>query len=742
MTRDRWLSTSVFALLIGLAGPAYAQDLQDRPVDPPPPSPAGPTDEDEIEFGAGELQYDYEADIVTATGDVRLFREGNRLRADRVVWNRGTGQVVATGNIAVTNPQGDIAYGDSIELTDSLKDGVVDNMLLVLDEGDRLAARRGNRSDGIVTLEDAAYTPCAVVDERGCPKEPVWKIEAVRVTYDPDRQRVSYRGARASLFGLTIPLPNFSHPVSDAGGSGLLNPNIGYSEANGLDVSIPYHWRIAPDRDLLVTPRVFSAVAPMISAEYRALTATGAYRVGGSLTYSDVAPALITPDQPGREQLRGYVDAAGRLQLNEAWSIDSSIRVATDRTFLRRYNFSSDDRLRSYVRAERVDRASFLSIAGWANQTLRIGEDQSQPFAVPAIDYRLRLRDPLDAGTIEVQANSLALIRSEGQDTQRAFASGRYDIRQLTAWGQEVTLTGYVRGDVYHTDDTLSTAVLGYRGTEGFSTRGIAIGALDVRWPLIGEFLGGTQRITPRVQLVASPHFANLDIPNEDARAVDLEDSNLFALNRFPGYDRVEDSSRVTYGIDYVLDIPDFSIEATVGQSYRFETARTLFPDGTGLYDRFSDIVGRTRVRFRDFVTLTHRYRVDKDNLAVRRNEVDAVVGSKQTYGVIGYLRLNRNIGPELEDLQDREEARVGGRIALGRFWSVFGSAIVDLTDTEEDPLSAADGYSPIRHRLGVAYEDDCIDIELTWKRDYRTVGDAAQGSSFLLRLALKNLGR
>ena len=56
--------------------------------------------------------------------------------------------------------------------------------------------------------------------------------------------------------------------------------------------------------------------------------------------------------------------------------------------------------------------------------------------------------------------------------------------------------------------------------------------------------------LPPRVQFVATPTIRNLDVPNEDARAIDLEDSNLFALNRFPGYDRVEDGARITWGID------------------------------------------------------------------------------------------------------------------------------------------------------------------------------------------------
>jgi LPS-assembly protein len=60
------------------------------------------------------------------------------------------------------------------------------------------------------------------------------------------------------------------------------------------------------------------------------------------------------------------------------------------------------------------------------------------------------------------------------------------------------------------------------------------------------------------VQLVAAPRLANLTLPNEDSRTVDLEDSNLFALNRFSGYDRFEDSSRLTVGVNYALYPQEF----------------------------------------------------------------------------------------------------------------------------------------------------------------------------------------
>jgi LPS-assembly protein len=155
-----------------------------------------------------------------------------------------------------------------------------------------------------------------------------------------------------------------------------------------------------------------------------------------------------------------------------------------------------------------------------------------------------------------------------------------------------------------------------------------------------------------------------------------------------------------------------------------------------------SDIVGRTRVRYGRFIDLTHRYRIDKDTLAVRRNEVDLTLGTTQTYAQIGYLRLNRNIDPAIEDLGDREELRFAARILIHRYWSIFGATVVDLTDRSDDPTSLANGWQPVRHRLGIQYEDNCLQIGLTWRRDYERIGTFRKGSTFALHLAFKGVSR
>jgi LPS-assembly protein len=734
--RFRSICRTALPLLLGAPCAALAQQ-------PPAPADATPA---EVAFSADQLSYDSGADVVTASGEVRMNREGYHLRADTVSWNRVSGEVRAEGGVRITSPGGDVAYGDSVQLEDTLRDGVVHNLLIVLADGGRLAAVDATRRDGITTLNRAAYTACEVVDSHGCPKDPTWQITAVRVVHDPVRHRITYQGATLNLFGMpVIGLPGLSHPDGrQGGGSGFLVPGIGHSNSNGFELSVPYYLRFGPNRDATLTPHVYTGVLPMLEAQYRELTPLGAFEMRGFVTHGSRRPInppvpVVDPD----EGLRAYIEGGGRFVLGPQWSLTAFGRYATDRTFMRRYDISRDDRLRSFAEVERISEDSYISFAGWAFQGLRLTDVTGlQPFALPAIDARWRLADPWLGGRIELQANSLAIVRTEGQDSQRVFASARWNRRTITPLGQELVLTAYARGDLYHADETLLTQTVSYRGREGWSGRFIGAVAADLRWPFIGAFMAGTQRFTPRLQVVASPPPENMDIPNEDARSVDLEDSNLFALNRFPGYDRWEDGVRITYGFDWAADLPGVSIRTNIGQSYRLDRQPTILPPGTGLSGRFSDIVGRTDLRVGRFVNLTHRFRIDKESLALRRNEIDATVGGRRTYATVGYLRLDRDINPAIEDLRDREEVRVGGRVGIGRYWSIFGSAIVDLTSRTEDPLSQVDGFEPIRHRIGFLYDDDCIELGLTWRRDYETSGDARRGNSFLIRVALRNLGR
>jgi LPS-assembly protein len=199
--------------LVGTEASAQTQTLA-------PAAPAAPAQTDElVEFSADQVTYDSENDIVTALGQVRLERDGNYVAADRVTWSRSTGEVRAEGNVVVMNPQGDKLVGENVVLADTLKEGTIDNLLVVLEGGGRIAATRGRRAGDLTILEDAIYSPCPVTTETGCPRNPSWAITAAQVVYDPNANRVRFRGGRMQIFGVTLPLlPIFS--IATAGEAG------------------------------------------------------------------------------------------------------------------------------------------------------------------------------------------------------------------------------------------------------------------------------------------------------------------------------------------------------------------------------------------------------------------------------------------------------------------------------------------------------------------------------------------
>ncbi len=712
------------------------------------PSNSPTADAEPVAFQADRAEYDDRTQILTATGSVFLQRQDQSVRADTVTWNRQTGKILATGNVRMVDKDGNQLFTNQVELTDQFDVGAMQSMLLALREGGRLAADSGTRdAAGRVTLEHAAYTGCAVVNPRGCDVKPSWRIDARRVLYDPNHKLMRFYGARLILFGIKLPALPVTVSIASDGRAigGLLIPNVRLSAANGVELEDAYYQRFGDNKDVTATAYVYSKVAPMAEVEWRQLTATGAYQISGYATSSSRIPVgstVIGTGADAQTKFRGYLDANGQFQLSPQWDINFSGRVTTDRTFLARYSISNDDELRSTVKVEHIDPDSYFAIAGWAFQTLRTGESQGLvPIALPEIDYRRRIADPLLGGVITLQANSLAITRSAGQDTQRAFVDARWDLHRITALGQVVTLTALAQGGAYHSSNNYLTATTVYQGLPGWQARGSVTAAVDVTWPFVGAALGGTQVISPHVQLVATPPTPHLSIPNEDSRAVELEDDNLFALNRFPGYDRIEDGARVTYGFDYQLDRPGLRATANLGQSYRFTDNDTPLPPGTGLTNRFSDYVGRVELRYRDFLTFTERFRIDHSTFAVHRNEVDATIGSESTYFELGYLRLNRQTALSLEDLADSNELRAAGRVAVGPYWSVFGSGVFDLSQNNLLPGQPTSPFQPLRTRIGVSYKSDCLELDFTYRRDYITIGDAVQGTSFMLHLSLKHLG-
>ena len=206
---------------------------------------------------AERLRYDQGEDTVTVSGDVRLNQAGDRytaesgqLRVDAVegFLLRPTYQFLASG-----------AHGEATRLE-------------WLDQ-DR------------ASLLQATYTTCV----RGGPDwVPDWILRADRLDIDREDDEGRAAGAVLEFKGVPIlPVPVLSFPVSERRRSGWLPPTLGLDNKSGLDLSVPYYWNIAPNRDATVTPGLMSRRGVDLAGEFRYLESGYQGRVNANLTPND-----------------------------------------------------------------------------------------------------------------------------------------------------------------------------------------------------------------------------------------------------------------------------------------------------------------------------------------------------------------------------------------------------------------------------------------------------------------------
>ena len=94
---------------------------------------------------------------------------------------------------------------------------------------------------------------------------------------------------------------------------------------------------------------------------------------------------------------------------------------------------------------------------------------------------------------------------------------------------------------------------------------------LEYRYPFINVQPWGTTTIEPIAQVIARPNETYAGkLPNEDAQSMVFDASNLFSVDKFSGYDRVEGGGRANVGVQATTQFDrGGTVNALFGQSYQ-----------------------------------------------------------------------------------------------------------------------------------------------------------------------------
>ncbi|MBL4908317.1 MAG: LPS assembly protein LptD, partial [Sneathiella sp.] len=323
-------------------------------------------------------------------------------------------------------------------------------------------------------------------------------------------------------------------------------------------------------------------------------------------------------------------------------------------------------------------------------------------------------------------ADALALIRTDGQDTNRLSASGGWHLPYTSSGGQVVTLDASIRGDGYYARQQLEDPY-DLTSEKSNNASGRIIPSLSLKWnyPFVRHSGAMRQLIEPVAEVVWSESLGSKSTPNEDSLSFEFDDTNLFGSNRFAGLDEVEEGGRINYGVNFGLYGESGGYTTLLlGQSIHTDNS-TSFDEGTGLEDQLSDFVTRLEIQPTDMFKLTQRMRIDHENLSLARHEIDFFIGSEENWFNLGYLNLRDDLSST--GIDKRDEISIAGKVKMTKFWSSYGSYTRDLE---------GDGGS-IDAKLGMEYLDECFGFALEVKRQFTRNGDIDPSTTVGLKIRL-----
>ncbi|QRG08890.1 LPS-assembly protein LptD [Xanthobacter dioxanivorans] len=745
---------------------------------------------------ADQLEYDYQKDTVAAVGTVQIYYDGSTLEANRVVLDRKANTMFAQGNVRLKDKDGKIVTAETLQLTQDFKQGFIDSLRLDTPDKTHFSAARADRTEGNVTVfQNGTYTACEPCKDDPS-KPPLWQIKAKKIIHNEDQQMIYYQDAWVEFFGMPVAyFPYLSSPDPTVKRkTGFLMPEFFSSTQIGQAVALPFFWNIAPDRDLTLTPGFVTQQGLLMQGEWRQRLANGSYTISAAGISQENKQDFITTSNgvtevlPGYRDNRGAIQSTGAFALNQFWTFGWDATVASDRTFLRDYNLIGDTvttKTSTAYLTGQGDR-SYFDVRGLYFLGLAVTDDQDRQPVVGTLNYNKVFEKSFWGGETTFKTNFTSLTRQEADfigmsavdssigavgiptgactianPTSREclLRGAPGDYTRLSAdlsWrktitdslGQQWTPFASARVDVASVNVSQLPFNYAYGptfpgqnplqpGSDDLIRAMPAVG-LDYKYPFISAESWGTQTIEPRAQVIIRPNEADIGkFPNEDAQSLVFDDTNLFEMNKYSGYDRVEGGSRLNLGVTYSAAINGAGLfTAVVGQSYNlFGKNSYAYGDmantglESGLETSASDYIAKFGYSPTKNLEIVTRFRFDESSFSMQRFELQGRAEIDRFNVAVTYGRYEPQ--PLLGFYDTREGIYTNASYKFNDNWAVRGAVRYDFAGGEVD-------YT----LLGLSYIDDCFTLALNYISDYTLNGPSAPPvSKVMFRIGLRTLG-
>jgi LPS-assembly protein len=708
---------------------------------------------------------------------VQIYYGTAYLDAPRVVYDQRSGRLIASGGVRLLEPNGNIITAERIDITDDFRDAFVASLNVITTDRGHFSAQTAERRGGdLIIFRKGVYTACRpCLDDPGRP--PLWQIKAARIIHDRTERTIYYEHARFEFFGVPIAYtPVFFHPdPTVTRKTGFLTPSVILKSDIGLGVKTPLFWNLAPNYDVTFSPTLLSRQGLLGEVEWRHRIMNGAYSVRLAGIFQQDKGAFIDDGErlSGYRDFRGSVNTQGEFIINPRWRFGWDAHLTSDRTFNRDYSIEGADEqdLTSTLYLTGLSERNFFDVRGYYFNVQRENEEEEIPdgpdpgtdpdiyvhddqaeqaIAHPVLDHNYVVDQPVLGGELRFDSNIQSLSRAESDirhpegfdpyfagvagNSTRVTSRASWQRRVIVPGGHVITPFSYLQADanLFTFDD--DDAELESGNVVG---RAMPAAGIEYEWPILAALGSTIHTFGPRAQIIARPSEQNAgELPNEDSQSLIFDDTTLFVLDKFSGYDRQEGGTRANVGLVYQgLFGNGASIDAVAGRSFHLAgdnpfavRDHALIGLGSGLESDSSDYVGRVTLNTGSGVALTARGRIDDESFSFNRAELNALAARGDHVASLGYTYIRES--PASGIFEDRREVSGAASLELVENWSLLGKLVYDV-----------ENRSTVEQSVGLAYLDECFYISAVYSETTDPYSDLSSDRQLYVRVNLRTLG-
>jgi LPS-assembly protein len=478
---------------------------------------------------------------------VEITRGKTQIEADRMHYDMVDDRVDAEGNVRVAK-EGNVFTGKELRLKLDTGEGVLQSPIykLIRKNAHGKADRIDFQSQDLATVIGGYYTTCSQ-------PEPDWYLKTGSMALDNGREIGVAKDAVLVFKGVPLAgTPYISFPLSEERVSGFLAPTIATSTSGGLEVTTPYYWNIAPNRDLVLAPHYIAR---------RGLMMGGTARYLGEDFSGQTRFEVIDRDAQTSES-RYAISSRHKQDLGSGLSFASNLNMASDNNYAQDFPFSHvwayqpGISRRLLPRDVRVDYGSRDSTASARVIEYQVLQDSNlsakilTPYSrLPQLQYNYygdnegSLSWSIASEFTRFYTSAIPVVGMPRQGDRMIlnprltynYSSGGFYFRPSIS----------AHETVYSLDQTADPAMKA--PSRFLPTVSIDSGLVFERnASLLGN--PAVQTLEPRLFYTHTPYKRqdSLLYPNFDSSEADFNYATVFRENRFVGNDRIGDSNQLT----------------------------------------------------------------------------------------------------------------------------------------------------------------------------------------------------